>query len=105
MVCVIVLPNIAGFILSSIFVGLPFSAIVLFAMRDARRLKGDAASSLMGLLTAIYGIGQISGPPIATYLVTLTGSFTPSLLVAAGALLLGAILFAVMVKRTRQRTR
>ena len=104
-VCVIVLPNIAGFILSSIFVGLPFSAIVLFAMRDARRLKGDAASSLMGLLTAIYGIGQISGPPIATYLVTLTGSFTPSLLVAAGALLLGAILFAVMVKRTRQRTR
>ena len=96
---VIILPNVGGFILSSILVGLPFSAIVFFAMRDARRLRGDAASRLMGLLTGIYGLGQISGPPIATYLVTLTGSFTASLLVAAGALLVGAILFGIMVRK------
>ncbi|PRC91342.1 YbfB/YjiJ family MFS transporter [Solimicrobium silvestre] len=95
---VILLPNVLGFILSSIFVGLPFSAIVFFVMRDARRLRGDAANRLMGLLTAIYGIGQISGPPLATHLVTLTGSFTASLFVAAGALTVGAVLFGILAR-------
>ncbi len=99
---VIILPNVAGFLLSSILVGLPFSAIVFFAMRDARRLRGESASRLMGLLTAIYGIGQISGPPIATYLVVLTGSFNASLWVAAGALALGALLFATLVRQSKR---
>jgi len=98
---VIILPNVTGFLLSSILVGLPFSAIVFFAMRDARRLRGDSASRLMGLLTAIYGIGQISGPPIATYLVVLTGSFNASLWVAAGALAIGALLFATLVRQSK----
>jgi hypothetical protein len=99
-ICVILMPSVVGFLLSSILVGMPFSAIVFFAMRDARRLRGDAASRLMGLLTAIYGIGQISGPPIATYLVVLTGSFDASLWVAAGALVIGALLFGVMVRQS-----
>ncbi|OWY27758.1 YbfB/YjiJ family MFS transporter [Herbaspirillum robiniae] len=89
----IVLPNAIGFALSCLLLGLPFTAITLFAMREARRLRQAHASSLMGLMTAAYGIGQIAGPPLATALVHSSGSFTPSLCVAVVALLLGAFLY------------
>lgn len=94
----VVFPNEAGFALSSILLGLPFTAITLFAMREARRLRPEHSSSLMGLLTASYGLGQIAGPPLATHLVHQAGSFTPSLSIAAGALLVGALLYYKMAK-------
>jgi hypothetical protein len=47
----------------------------------------------MALMTAAYGIGQIAGPPLATALVHGSGSFTPSLCVAAATLLIGAGLY------------
>jgi MFS-type transporter involved in bile tolerance (Atg22 family) len=56
----------------------------------------------MGLQTAMYGLGQIVGPPLATRLVHQTGSFTASLLVAVVALVLGAALFALMTYQTRR---
>jgi len=92
-------PSLAGFALSSILLGLPFTAITLFAMREARRLGhalGAPASRLMGLLTAAYGLGQIAGPPLATRLVRQFGNFTPSLLVAAIALGTGATVLFFM---------
>jgi MFS family permease len=89
----ILLPNAAGFALSCLLLGLPFTAITLFAMREARRLRQSHASSLMGLMTAAYGIGQIAGPPLATALVHSSGSFAPSLWVAVAALLLGAFMY------------
>lgn len=95
----ICLPNVAGYALSSILLGMPFTAITLFAMRDARRLRGEQARSLMGLLTAAYGIGQIIGPPLATQLVLRTGSFTAALSVAAVMLLAGACLFGAMYRQ------
>jgi predicted MFS family arabinose efflux permease len=95
-------PSVSGFALGSILLGLPFTAITLFAMRDARRLRGDHARSLMGLLTAAYGVGQIIGPPLATRLVQRSGSFNSSLSVAALALLAGAALFFVMYSQSRK---
>lgn len=96
-----ILPNEFGFALGSILLGLPFTAITLFAMREARRLRSDHAAGLMGLMTAAYGIGQIVGPPLATRLVHLTGSFTPSLCIAAAMLLAGAALYGWLALRTR----
>lgn len=97
-----VLPTASGFALGCLLLGLPFTAITLFAMREARRLYGDHARSLMGWLTAVYALGQIIGPPLATYLVKRTGSFTASLSVAALSLLAGAILFGLMVRKSRR---
>jgi predicted MFS family arabinose efflux permease len=91
-------PSVAGFALGSILLGLPFTAITLFAMRDARRLRGDHARSLMGLLTATYGVGQIIGPPLATRLVQGSGNFSSSLATAALALLAGAALLGAMYR-------
>jgi len=94
----IVWPNVAGFAFGSILIGLPFTAITLFAMREARVLRGERAAALMGYATGAYGIGQIAGPLVAAPLAASTGSFSPSLGLAALALLAGA---AGLVWRTR----
>jgi predicted MFS family arabinose efflux permease len=87
----IVWPTAGGFALGSMLIGLPFTAITLFAMREARRLRGDHAAGLMGYATAAYGVGQIIGPLVAAPIAVHTGSFSPALWLAAGALLLGAL--------------
>ncbi|MGR4870250.1 YbfB/YjiJ family MFS transporter [Variovorax sp. LARHSF232] len=86
-------PSVPGFALGSLLLGLPFTAITLFAVRDARRLRGNAAAGLIGLATASYGIGQILGPLFAAPLAQRTGSFSVPLLAAAGVLAAGALLF------------
>lgn len=91
-------PTVTGFALSSLLAGLPFTALVNFAMAEARLLWGPQAPRLMGLMTAMYGLGQIAGPPFATALVARTGGFSASLLCAAASLLLGAVIFAMMRK-------
>ena len=62
---------------------MPFTAITLFAVREARRLRGNAAAGLIGYATASYGVGQILGPLFAAPLAQRTGSFAVPLLVAA----------------------
>ncbi|QBQ97996.1 YbfB/YjiJ family MFS transporter [Paraburkholderia pallida] len=86
----IVWPNAMGFSLGSVLIGLPFTAITLFAMREARLLRGEHAAALMGYATGAYGIGQIAGPLVAAPLAASSGSFSPSLWLAALALLAGA---------------
>ena len=97
-------PTIAGFALGSLLLGMPFTAITLFAMRDARRLRGNAAAGLIGYATASYGVGQIIGPLFAAPLAQRTGSFQLPLLVAAAALALGATLFALVWSKSRRIT-
>jgi predicted MFS family arabinose efflux permease len=94
-------PTIGGFALGSLLLGMPFTAITLFAMRDARRLRGNAAAGLIGYATASYGVGQIIGPLFAAPLAQRTGSFQLPLLVAAAALALGAVLFALVWAKSR----
>lgn len=86
-------PTIAGFALGSLLLGLPFTALTLFAMREARRLRGNAAAALIGYCTAAYGVGQILGPLFAAPLAQRTGSFAVPLLVAAAVLAVGAALW------------
>ncbi|CAD6561030.1 hypothetical protein LMG27952_07323 [Paraburkholderia hiiakae] len=101
----IVWPNAAGFSFGSVLIGLPFTAITLFAMREARLLRGEHAAALMGYATAAYGIGQIAGPLVAAPLAASTGSFSPSLWLAAGALVAGAIGLLWRVWHTREAAR
>lgn len=101
----IVLPNAVGFALGSVLVGLPFTAITVYAVRECRRLRGDNANGLIGLVTASYGIGQIVGPLVAAPLVEATGSFTAALLCASGVLVLGAIGFGWDWRRSLEHAR
>ncbi|MDM0057447.1 YbfB/YjiJ family MFS transporter [Variovorax fucosicus] len=98
----VVWPTITGFAIGSLLLGMPFTAITLFAVREARRLRGNAAAGLIGYATASYGVGQILGPLFAAPLAQRTGSFGIALLVAAVALALGSALFAVVWARSRR---
>jgi hypothetical protein len=98
-------PTVAGFALGSLLLGMPFTAITLFAVRDARRLRGNAAAGLIGYATASYGVGQILGPLFAAPLAQRTGSFAVPLLAAAAVLAAGSLLFAVVWWRSRASRR
>ena len=95
-------PSLAGFALGSLMLGLPFTAITFFAMQEMRRLFPATAASFMGLLSAVYGVGQIVGPPLVALLLRRTTTpgegFTLSLEIAASALLVGACLYGWMVR-------
>ncbi|MDB5872038.1 MAG: putative transporter [Ramlibacter sp.] len=95
-------PTLAGFAIGSLLLGLPFTAITFFALQEVRRLRPASPTGLTGLITALYGSGQIVGPPLATALLTHSAQpsrgFAPSLEIAAGALMLGAAIFAAMAK-------
>ena len=98
-------PGRAGFALGSLLLGLPFTAITFFALQEARHQWPQAGAGFTGLLTALYGIGQIVGPPLVAWLLVRTPSqaqgFDWALSVAAGALVLGAVLYGFMVWRWR----
>jgi predicted MFS family arabinose efflux permease len=102
-------PSLAGFAIGSLLLGIPFTAITFFAMQEVRHLRPASASSTMGLLTAVYGVGQIVGPPLVALVLRHSGSasegFTRSLQVAMSALLIGAVLYLWMVRRYPTRPR
>ena len=95
-------PSLAGFAIGSLLLGLPFTAITFFAIQEVRRLRPAAAAGFIGLLTAAYGVGQIMGPPLVALLLRHTATtgegFTLSLEIAATALLVGAALYAWLVR-------
>jgi MFS family permease len=92
--------SLVGFIVSSILVGLFITSISFFAMQEARRLRPHHAARFMGLLTALYGIGQIAGPPLTAALLARLPSraegFGWSLGIASAALAAGACLYVLM---------
>ena len=96
----LLVPTIAGFVVGSILLGLPFTAITLFGMQEVRRLRPKEPTAFMGLMTAAYGIGQIAGPPLVSVIlaraVSSDAGFALSLEVASGSLFFGALVFLVM---------
>lgn len=96
------LPTAFGFALGSLMLGLPFTAITFFAMQEVRRLKPHSAASYTGLLTAVYGLGQVAGPPLAAWLLsrsaTVAQGFNVALEIAAASLVLGAVMFVVLAR-------
>jgi hypothetical protein len=98
-------PGPAGFALGSPLLGLPFTAITFFALQEARHQWPQAGAGFTGLMTALYGIGQIVGPPMAAALIARAGSqaqgFDWALGVAGAVLMVGAALYAFMAWRWR----
>ena len=96
-------PSLLGFALGSLLIGLPFTAITLFAMQEVRRVRPHGASAFIGLLTATYGLGQIAGPPWVAVLLGRSASaaqgFALSLETAAASLVLGMVLYGWLARR------
>ncbi|MBS0390619.1 MAG: YbfB/YjiJ family MFS transporter [Proteobacteria bacterium] len=95
-------PTPAGFAASSTLLGLPFTAITFYGLQEARRLWPQSADSFASLITAVYGLGQIMGPPIVAWLLargTQAQGFAQGLALAAAALVAGALLYAASAWR------
>lgn len=92
--------NQLGFIIGIILVGCPFNMISLLGMQEARRLRPLESTTLMALLTTMYGIGQILGPSIASYFLSHSATHAEalkrSLITAAASLMIGALLYLIM---------
>ena len=99
------LPSLSGFAVGSLLLGLPFTALTLFAVQEVRRLRPHDASALLGLLTAVFGLGQIAGPPLVAALLARSATpalgFARSLELAATALLVGMLMYGWLVRRDR----
>ena len=93
----LLVPSVTGFMLGSALVGLPFTAITLFAMQEVRRLTPNGVTAFTGLMTASYGVGQIAGPAMVAVILGRSASpaagFEAALYVAVASLILGAGLY------------
>jgi predicted MFS family arabinose efflux permease len=84
--------NIPGALLAAILLGGTFMGITALGLVLARRFSRGEPRRILALMTAAFGLGQIVGPTFAGFAHDATASFLLPSLVAAGALLLSAIL-------------
>ncbi|MBB5017006.1 MFS family permease [Chitinivorax tropicus] len=84
--------GLPGVLLGALLLGSTFLGIVVMAVTLARRYDPLGGSRTVGLLTLVYGTGQIIGPLITASLAHHPQGMAHSLEIAAGSLLVGAIL-------------
>ncbi|KIH76559.1 Cyanate permease [Geoalkalibacter ferrihydriticus] len=82
----------AGVVVGALLFGGTFMGIVGMALSAGGNLLPSGRARVIGLMTGIYGIGQIVGPALAGFMAARTGSFDASLLVAAAAVCAGGLL-------------
>src|SRR5688572_27305555 len=82
----------AGAILAAILLGSTTIGITVMGLVGACRLAAGAASRIIGLMTASFGLGQIIGPIFAGWVHDLTGTFLLPSIAAAALLAISAVL-------------
>lgn len=85
-------PQPAGVLIGAILFGGTFMGIVGLALASGGAMLPSARGRVIGLMTGVYGIGQIIGPSVAGIMAARTGSFDLSLMIAAAAVSAGALL-------------
>ncbi|WP_067931109.1 YbfB/YjiJ family MFS transporter [Alicyclobacillus kakegawensis] len=91
----ILLSNVPGVSLGSILFGGTFMGITTTATMLGKLLRSEDASQAIGLMTGVYGIGQIVGAAGAGVLAHYTGGLVLSTVMASGVLFLGALVLGV----------
>jgi len=79
-----------AYLASALLVGGTFMGTPTIALPAARLAAAKVRFNMLAAMTAVYGVGQIVGPLASSALYHLDGSFSPALLAAGAALLLGA---------------
>jgi MFS family permease len=86
----LLVPGLAGILVSAVLVGATFVTMTLAGMQEARRLYGAAARPVMAAMTAAFAVGQLVGPILIALLEKLPHGFTIVLITATAGLLAGA---------------
>nr|WP_294514617.1 YbfB/YjiJ family MFS transporter [uncultured Rhodopila sp.] len=85
-------PSVTGALLAAALLGGTFMGLTALGLSGARRLAPANPRPVLAMMTASFGFGQIAGPVLAGLLSEHTGSFALPSLLAAGALLVAAVL-------------
>ena len=92
----IVLPVVSGslpaVLIAALAFGGTFTSISGLSLAFGGQLMPQRSARLIGVLTAVFGIGQVAGPVIAGELAARSGNFSLSLILAAAAVAFGALL-------------
>jgi predicted MFS family arabinose efflux permease len=81
---------------SAVFFGGTFAGITALTLALAGHLAPGRSARLIGMLTAIFGVGQMIGPVLAGLIISRAQDFTPALAAASALVLAGAILMAML---------
>jgi predicted MFS family arabinose efflux permease len=81
-----------SFIISALLFGATFMGITTLATTLGRQINPSNSSRTIGILTAIYAIGQLIGPILSGVISSFTHNFNTALIGASSAVLIGAAL-------------
>jgi MFS family permease len=98
-VCGIALPLAGGAgaaFVSALLFGGTFAGITALTLTLAGFLTPRRSASLIGALTASFGIGQVIGPVLAGIIASRAHGFAPALIVASGIIFVAAALMAAL---------
>ena len=87
------IPGVTGALVLAISLGFTFVGITFLTSALVRELRPNSTNVAFGLLTAVYGVGQIVGPLIAVRVALTTGHYRDALVVAAALLLVGTVVY------------
>jgi predicted MFS family arabinose efflux permease len=86
----VVAPNGLGIFLGSILFGGTFMGITTMVTNFGRGLMPDNSSKAIGILTGVYGVGQIVGVTGAGLLANKIGGFSLPIFIAGGLIVIGS---------------
>lgn len=89
--------SLTAVLLSAALFGATFIGVVSLVLTMAGRLYPSKPTKLMGKMTLAYGSAQVIAPALTGYLAELTGHYDIGLYLAAGFVVLGAVLTAVLI--------
>src|SRR5687768_12271749 len=102
----IVLPIVGGAgaaFASAVLFGGTFAGITALTLTLAGHLAPSRSAQLIGMLTAIFGVGQMIGPVLGGVIASRTQNFTPALAAASVCVLAGGALMASLQHFEPQR--
>ncbi|MFD2722390.1 YbfB/YjiJ family MFS transporter [Ignatzschineria indica] len=85
-------------LVSALGVGITFMGTTLLVVALAKRTASPKSINLIGLVTFAYGIGQILGPILTSYVQVATDSISFAILAASFALLVAAVIATLSKK-------
>ena len=79
---------------SAVLFGGTFAGITALTLTLGGHLAPGRSARLIGMLTAVFGLGQMIGPVLAGLIVSQAQDFTPALAAASALVLAGGVLMA-----------